>query len=272
MKTIKLLLIFISFVSCKTESDVSLKEKLSSKSYIEIKQHIIDDSVVFNLKNNLTVNAYFYSKDNYMDSILKNNYRLISGKSELEMKIKEELFKPFNYTTINPFITSVELPLINLPFKSEKKYKILQGYNGSFSHNKMHSRFAIDFKMPIGDTVCAAFDGIVIEIVNGYRYGGTKNKWRGRDNFIWIYHPKLNLISSYAHLKKSGTFVNIGDTVYANQAIGLSGNTGYSSEPHLHFHMVKLNANYEYESVPYNFLEGYNGNQIKKGDFILKKQ
>lgn len=271
MKTINLLLIFISFVSCKTESDVSLKEKLSSKSYIEIKQHIIDDSVVFNLKNNLSVDVYLYSKDVYVDSILNSKHKFISAKSEIEMKINKNQFKPFQYSTLSPALPSVELPEINLPFKSSKKYKILQGYNGSFSHNKIHSRYAIDFKMPIGDTVCAVYDGIVIEIVNGYEYGGTNNKWRGRDNFIWIYHPEFNLISSYAHLKKNGTFVNIGDTVYANQAIALSGNTGYSSEPHLHFHMVKLNANYEYESVPYNFIEGYLGKKIKKGDFILKK-
>jgi len=50
-----------------------------------------------------------------------------------------------------------------------------------------------------------------------------------------------NEISEYAHLKFNGVKVKKGDNVKVGQVIGLSGNTGDSTEPHLHFHVIKLN-------------------------------
>lgn len=274
MRKIKLFFIFIcilaNITSCKTEANIHKVEKLTAFSYLEVVQKKSNDTIFLKLKNKLSIDVYLYSQNAFIDSILNLNKKFISRKSELEVKFNKSHFKPFHYSAINPNASFVELPLINLPFQSSKKYKILQGYNGNFSHNKINNRFAIDFKMPIGDTICAVAEGVVIEIVKGYEYGGKNNKWKGFDNYIWIYHPQLNLISSYAHLKKHGSLVAIGDKVYANQPIGLSGNTGYSTEPHLHFHMLKLNSNYEYESVPYNFKEGFNGSKLKIGDSIYK--
>jgi murein DD-endopeptidase MepM/ murein hydrolase activator NlpD len=42
----------------------------------------------------------------------------------------------------------------------------------------------------------------------------------------------------YAHLQPGGVLVNPGDRVRRGQVLGLVGNTGLSSEPHLHFHVV----------------------------------
>ena len=74
----------------------------------------------------------------------------------------------------------------------------------------------------------------------------------------------------YAHLKFKGSLVEVGDRVKANQVIGLSGNTGYSTEPHLHFALLKLNSMKEWEAVPYQFIEGYLGEYLRKGDWIRK--
>jgi hypothetical protein len=50
---------------------------------------------------------------------------------------------------------------VSLPFCKGKEYKVTQGYNGRFSHLTNYARYAIDFSLPCGDTICAADDGIV---------------------------------------------------------------------------------------------------------------
>jgi hypothetical protein len=55
----------------------------------------------------------------------------------------------------------------------------------------------------------------------------------------------------YAHLKPGGVKVKLGDKVKRGQVIGLVGNTGNSTEPHLHFHISDGNSPLGSEGVPY---------------------
>jgi murein DD-endopeptidase len=55
----------------------------------------------------------------------------------------------------------------------------------------------------------------------------------------------------YAHLKPGAIRVKVGDTVKKGQVIGLVGNTGNSTEPHLHFHISDGNSPLGSEGVPY---------------------
>jgi murein DD-endopeptidase MepM/ murein hydrolase activator NlpD len=52
----------------------------------------------------------------------------------------------------------------------------------------------------------------------------------------------------YAHLAAGGVLVRVGEHVEAGQHIGLSGNTGYSTAPHLHF-AVQVNRSLELQSI-----------------------
>ena len=71
--------------------------------------------------------------------------------------------------------------------------------------------------------VTAAHEGI-IEVVRADAGGyGTHIRLRGKDGCMTI----------YGHLTKS--YVSKGDKIKAGQRIGLTGNTGFSSGPHLHF-------------------------------------
>jgi murein DD-endopeptidase MepM/ murein hydrolase activator NlpD len=53
----------------------------------------------------------------------------------------------------------------------------------------------------------------------------------------------------YAHLQEGGVLVRIGQRVRAGQQIGLSGNTGFTTGPHLHF-VVQVNRGMRLESIP----------------------
>lgn len=53
----------------------------------------------------------------------------------------------------------------------------------------------------------------------------------------------------YAHLQANGVLVRSGQRVEAGQRIGVSGNTGYSTAPHLHF-VVQANTGMQLRSIP----------------------
>jgi murein DD-endopeptidase MepM/ murein hydrolase activator NlpD len=135
-----------------------------------------------------------------------------------------------------------------LPFETGKSYRLIQGYYSAFSHK---NRAALDFKMKRGTKVSAARDGIVIRVKEDGDRGGWNRKYRPYGNNIVIQHAD-GTRAGYWHLQKDGALVNVGDTVRAGQVIGLSGKTGYTALPHLHF-MVWSNYNDSWQQVPTRF-------------------
>ncbi|WP_299684134.1 M23 family metallopeptidase [uncultured Dokdonia sp.] len=118
----------------------------------------------------------------------------------------------------------------DLPYEKGQSFQVHQGYNGSFSH---HNKNALDFDMPIGSGVHAIRDGVVIKIVKQhYQSCGTK-ECKKYNNHIIIYHSD-GTFAEYTHLKQNGVTVAIGDHIKQGQLIGYSGNTGWSTGPHLH--------------------------------------
>lgn len=126
-----------------------------------------------------------------------------------------------------------------LPYPPGREHRIMQGYNGSYSHNNAGARYALDFALAVGDTVCAAADGYVVGLIKGYKKGGNSSKWMRYANFINLYHPDKNVYTQYVHLRHNGSLVDLGDHVAAGQPIGISGMTGWTSKPHLHFNVVR---------------------------------
>lgn len=156
----------------------------------------------------------------------------------------------------------------SLPFPKNRSYKIIQGYNGSHSHNTVFSRYAIDFSLKINDTVCSAADGYVVGVIKDYEFGGTTLDWLDYSNYITIYHPKSGLFTEYAHLNKNGSFVKVGDTVTKGQPIGLSGMTGYTTVPHLHFNVLVPDRKGGLESIAIEFEEGYKGTELTENTIV----
>ncbi|HSM12052.1 MAG TPA: M23 family metallopeptidase [Lysobacter sp.] len=136
-----------------------------------------------------------------------------------------------------------------LPLR-QPKFRIDQGYGGSFSHNDLQNRYAVDFAADTGTPVLAARDGVVMQVESDFdRAGLNLEKYGGRANFVRILHDD-GAMSLYAHLKTEGALVRVGQRVRAGQQIGLSGNTGFTTGPHLHF-AVQVNRGMRLESLPF---------------------
>ena len=135
-----------------------------------------------------------------------------------------------------------------LPFEEGKKHFIVQGYFSAYSHK---NRAAIDFKMKRGTKITAARGGVVIRLKEDGKKGGLHNKYRQDGNLVVIQHED-GTRAGYWHLQENGVLVNVGDTVAQGQVIALSGKTGYSALPHLHF-LVWTNRNNQWQQIPTRF-------------------
>jgi len=96
-------------------------------------------------------------------------------------------------------------------------------------------RFAIDVVMPIGTDVLAMRAGEVVRVEQSFFDGDTTP---GHENHVFIRHADGSE-ARYFHVTHDGALVNPGDAVVQGQRIALSGHTGHSSEPHLHFDVTR---------------------------------
>lgn len=135
-----------------------------------------------------------------------------------------------------------------LPFISTR-FQVTQAPQGRYSHSDAENRDAIDFALPEGTPVVAARRGKVMQVRGNFTENGTDpQRDRDRANFIRILHEDGSM-AVYAHLKANGVLVRSGQQVEAGQRIGLSGNTGFSTAPHLHF-VVQANTGMQLQSIP----------------------
>src|SRR6266581_6476336 len=138
-----------------------------------------------------------------------------------------------------------------LPYAAGSAFRVTQGYNGSFSHTGSN-KYAIDWQMPEGTPVYAARGGMVIKVKDESDTGGASIKYDPYNNYVLIRHDDGTL-AHYCHLQKGGCRVRPGQVVLAGELIAHSGNTGFSSGPHLHFCVFKTKNGRERESIPVKF-------------------
>ncbi len=138
-----------------------------------------------------------------------------------------------------------------LPYAPGSAFRVTQGYNGTYSHTGPE-QYAIDWKMSPGTPVYAARDGVVVKVKEDSDRGGPSRQFEGLANYILIRHADGTL-ANYAHLVKNGSQVKVGQHVRAGDLIALSGNTGFSTGPHLHFAVFRTRNGSERESIPVKF-------------------
>lgn len=108
----------------------------------------------------------------------------------------------------------------------QRQAKISSQFNPARKHpvtGRIAPHKGVDFSMPIGTPIIAPADGVVEKIA--YQAGGA-----GR--YIMLRHGR-QYQTVYMHLSK--TLVKVGQTVKRGERIALSGNTGRSTGPHLHY-------------------------------------
>lgn len=119
-------------------------------------------------------------------------------------------------------------------------------------HRRAHN--GIDIALKVGDTICSAFDGKV-------RF--SKATDTGYGTLIIVRHDN-GLETYHGHL--SARLVEEGDRVVAGQPIGLGGNSGRSTGPHLHFETRYYGQSFDPERI-INFRTG----ELRRDYFLLKK-
>jgi len=153
--------------------------------------------------------------------------------------------------------------IYSLPFENKKKVFLIQAYDSKMSHK---GELALDFKIKKKTKICAARDGVVIGAREDSEEGGLKPENMSDGNYISIQHYDGS-VAHYWHLIKDGVLINVGDTITKGQVIGLSGNTGYSAFPHLHFEVVGNDGTGAVKQLPTRFYTNKGTIYLRPGKF-----
>jgi murein DD-endopeptidase MepM/ murein hydrolase activator NlpD len=145
------------------------------------------------------------------------------------------------------------------PFALAQQFMVTQAPPDAVTHVDAASRNAIDIAMPVGTAVHAAREGLVINVARSHFRGGLQLAALSEANFVQILHDD-GTYAIYAHLQLDTVRVRPGQRVARGEYIANSGNTGFTSGPHLHF-VVLRNVGLRSESVPVSFA-GSGGNAV----------
>ncbi len=116
----------------------------------------------------------------------------------------------------------VQMPAI-LPANGRVTSGFGQRFHPILKVSRMHA--GIDILLPVGSAVYATGDGRILET----------GRNSGLGNFVKVQHPATGYVTVYGHLSEIPSEIKRGKQVKRGERIGLSGNSGMSTAPHLHY-------------------------------------
>ena len=121
-------------------------------------------------------------------------------------------------------------------------------FHGDPKKNTSYLAYGTD-ALAVADGVVAAIKDGISENVPGERAQAvTLENVAGNHVLLDLGSGRRTL---YAHLQPGSLRVKVGDRVRRGQVLGLVGNTGNSTEPHLHFHVAEGESPLAAEGIPY---------------------
>ena len=285
-----------NFVKAFEKEDKALDEAMAELALYEANQKILEyDKARFAKDKDGKVRTFFigYKKFANRAVLIANNQNPFSVSVMVSIKQMRNYLLQESLPLVVSIAPKSEREILHLRPKSLSKksyvqwhYSWIMGdinamvdenylYAIPLKPNKTHkgrSAFAIDFGVEEGSRIYAARAGTVIKVEDRFNQGGFDKSFGKYANYINIAHSD-GTIGRYYHLKQGGVMVHVGQQVNRGDFIGLSGNTGYSSGPHLHFEVSKVvqaDDRLSLVSIPIRF-KSRDGiiEHPKKGDVVV---
>jgi len=231
---------------------------------VNVHQEIKDGQLVLWVKSNLPCHSQVFAEAQSVDqrfrlSLPKNSERLLAKLPIDSIQSASNFKDQLQYNFILGNMNALPDPKYHymLPYPPGKSHRLIQGNHGQHTHNTPGSEYAFDFEMDEGSYVSAARGGVVGFVKEDNKEGGDNKQLMNKVNLIMVCHDD-GTVAIYAHLKYQGALVDIGEKVFPGQVIGFSGNTGYTTGPHLHFSVMvgDRSVPIKFRNLPDSLVEG----------------
>ena len=150
-----------------------------------------------------------------------------------------------------------------LPYADDASFEVLQAYGSHFSHRGTEY-YTLDFLMAEGTPVLSARDGIVTEVESTHHRSCFTDGCDRLANRVVIRHSD-GTYALYFHLAPGSVAVERGQHIRRGDQLALSGNTGFTTTPHLHFGVYVRGSDAELQSIPVRFATSDGPVELRQG-------